>query len=316
MTQIHLKCSIPDSLTGQRLDRALAVLFPNYSRAQLQQWIKAGQVHVDGQILRQRDKVKAEQSIEIQSEWTEQTQAQAQPIKLNIVFEDASLLIVNKPAGLVTHPGAGNADQTLVNALLHHDPQLCKLPRAGLIHRLDKDTSGLLIVARDPSSYHQLTTQMQQREISREYEAIVKGVMISGGTVEVPIGRHPTQRTRMAVTPTGKSAVTHYRVIQRYRLHTRIRVRLESGRTHQIRVHLTHINYPLVGDPVYGKQRAVSGHVSDALKEILKVFKRQALHATRLSFKHPKTEEMLTFEAQLPEDMQNLIHVLEEDAID
>ncbi len=315
MNKIHLKNTISEELDGQRLDQALAKLFPQYSRSQHQTWIRSGHVTVDGKPWqRPRDKVQVNQCIEVQAELQAKERWEAQAIPLDIIYEDDALLIINKPAGLIVHPGAGAPDQTLVNALLHYAPELDTLPRAGIIHRIDKDTSGLLVVARNLKAHNHLTKALQARQISRKYEAIVNGVMISGGRIEAPIGRHPIHRTRMGVIPSGRKAITHYRVIERYRAHTRIRVQLETGRTHQIRVHLTHIHYPIVGDPTYGKRHAIPTKLSERLKQALAQFKRQALHAIQLELTHPETGESMRWKAPLPEDMANLIARLQEDA--
>lgn len=315
MKTIHLKTRIPAELTNLRLDQALAKLFPDYSRAVLQNWIKSGFVLLNGQVAtRPRHKIELNQEIEITATIKEAGEWQGQDIPISIIFEDESILVINKPAGLVVHPGAGVPDKTLINALLHHTPELKHLPRAGLIHRLDKNTSGLLIIAKTLPAHHALSKALQAREIHREYEAIVCGVMISGGEIDAAIGRHPQHRTRMSVVAHGgRQARTHYRVLERFRAHTRLRVQLETGRTHQIRVHLAHINYPIVGDSTYNKRKSIPAHISTPLKNALLQFKRQALHARYLSFNHPKTGEPVKFEAPLPEDMLQLIQLLRED---
>lgn len=313
MSNIDLKATIPESLSGQRLDQALAKLFPEYSRAQHQTWIRNGQVTVDGKTLRPRDKVQNEQTVEISAQLERETHAKPQDIPLNIVYEDESLIIIDKPAGLVAHPGAGNPDQTLVNALLHFAPSLDKLPRAGMIHRLDKHTSGLLTVARNLEAYNYLVQAMQAREIKREYEAVAQGVLISGGSIEAPIGRHPRQRTQMAVVESGKPAVTHYRIAEKFRGHTHLRIQLETGRTHQIRVHLSHLSYPIVGDKTYLKRIKFPREMSDAAKEAVKHFPRQALHATKLELSHPKSGKLLALQSPLPDDMQALLKILKSD---
>jgi len=313
MSTIDLKAQIPESLSGHRLDQALAQLFPQYSRTQHQLWIRNGQVTVDGRTLRPRDKVQAEQTVQISTEWERETQAQAQDIPLNIVYEDEALIVIDKPAGLVVHPGAGNPDGTLVNALLHFDPKLDTLARAGLIHRLDKDTSGLLVVARSLETYNALIQAMQAREIKREYEALVQGVFISGGIIKTPIGRHPRQRTQMAVVKSGKPAITHYRIIKKFRGHTHIRIRLETGRTHQIRVHLSHLGYPVVGDKTYLKHLKLPRGMSETAKGAVKIFPRQALHATKLELLHPKSGKLLTLKSSIPDDIQQLLNILKSD---
>jgi len=301
-------------MAGYRLDKALADLFPSYSRARLQQWVRDGYVRVNGSARqRGKDKVKGGEEIQITAQVEEEVSWQAQALPLTLLYEDDDLLIVNKPADLVVHPGAGNKDNTLVNALLHHAPELAQLPRAGIIHRIDKDTSGLLVVARSLPAHTHLVAQLQNHEFLREYLAIVTGVLVAGGTVEVPIGRHPTQRTRMAVVEKGKPAITHYRVIERFRAHTSIRVKLETGRTHQIRVHLAHKRYPVVGDSVYGGRLQIPPNSSESFKETLRTFPRQALHAARLGLIHPISGELMQWEAPLPEDIQTLLAVLKKD---
>lgn len=315
MKTVHLTSTLPESLDGLRLDQALAKLFPQFSRSQHQTWIKAGKVTIDDVTQTStREKVHAEQSITIDAELVEQTSWEAQDLPLDIIFEDETLIVINKPIGLVVHPGAGNPDTTLVNALLHYDKQLATLPRAGLIHRLDKDTSGLLVIARTLEMHQHLVQQLQERDIHREYLAIVNGVMTGGGTVDAPIGRHPRHRTKMAVTPGGKPARTHYRVRERFRAHTYVDVKLETGRTHQIRVHMAHIHYPLVGDHTYYKGRIAPGLLTDALQHALNTFPRQALHAWRLALTHPLTKKEMQWEADVPEDMKQLLELLRDDA--
>lgn len=304
---------IPADLAGRRLDQALTALFPAYSRSRLQQWIRAGQVRVDARRPRPDERVRGGERVEIDALIEAQDTCIAQAIPLTLVYEDDSLLVIDKPSGLVVHPAAGNRDGTLQNALLHHAPELAMLPRAGLVHRLDKDTSGLLVVARTLAAHKSLVEQLQTRAIEREYQAVVMGVMTAGGTVEEAVGRHPTARTRMAVTRGGKPAVTHYRVMERYRAHSRIRVRLQTGRTHQIRVHMAHIRYPLLGDPLYGGRMRLPKGCSERLREVLAGFKRQALHAARLAFVHPASGERMEWRAPLPQDMAQLIEALRED---
>lgn len=312
---IILNACIPENLQGLRLDQALAKLFPQYSRSCLQTWIHAAQVSVDNQLLRGKDKVKAGQAIAIHAFITTQTHWQPQAMALTIVHEDESLFIVNKPAGLVVHPAVGNPDKTLVNALLNHAPELAQLPRAGIVHRLDKDTSGLLVVARTLTAHNHLVTQLQTHHVQREYAAIIYGQPIGGSTITAPIGRHPTQRTRMAVIASGKPAVTHFRILERFAAHTYIQVSLQTGRTHQIRVHMAHVGYPLVGDPTYGGRLRIPAHCSDDLKLLLHAFKRQALHAKKLSLQHPKTGQLMSWEAALPIDFYTLLSELRGDKI-
>jgi 23S rRNA pseudouridine1911/1915/1917 synthase len=301
---------------GMRLDQALAALFPDFSRARLQNWIKQGLVSVDGKIAaRPRDKVIGGEVIELEAQLEDQVECRPQPIALDIIYEDDSLLVINKPAGLVVHPAAGNPDGTLQNALLHHDESLIQLPRAGIVHRLDKETSGLLVVAKTTGAHKYLVEQLQERSVKREYRAVATGVMTAGGTVEQPIGRHPTHRTKMAVHPSGKPAVTHYRVIDRFRFHTYLKVALETGRTHQIRVHMAHLRYPLVGDPVYGGRLQIPPKATPELEAMLRKFRRQALHARKLGLNHPKRDEWMEWKVEPPEDMQELLAVLAKDGM-
>lgn len=313
--KIVLKNTIPIKLNGVRLDQALAKLFPDYSRSQLQNWIRAGCVTSNNQKkMLAREKVHTNQIIEIITQIESTERWIPQPIPLNVIYEDEAILVINKPAGLVVHPGAGVFNQTLVNALLHYDPYLAIIPRAGIIHRLDKDTCGLLIIARTLLSHHNLSKAMKKREITREYEAIVKGILISGRTIEAPIGRHPVHRTRMAIILSGgRPAKTHFRIIHRYRAHTHIRLRLETGRTHQIRVHMAHIHHPLVGDPIYGTHIGIPNHISDMLKAELSTFHRQMLHASTLRLSHPITQQLMEWHTPLPKDMIQLIQYLNED---
>ncbi|MCE9680583.1 23S rRNA pseudouridine(1911/1915/1917) synthase RluD [Shewanella sp. AS1] len=315
MTQeINLKSEITATQTGQRLDQTLAELFPDYSRTRIKEWIQAGAVVVDGAVLtKPREKVLEGQEVEINATLEEEIQAEAQAIELDIVYEDDQIIVINKQAGLVVHPGAGNTDGTLMNALLHHCPSIELVPRAGIVHRLDKDTTGLMVVAKTVEAQTHLVAALQAREIVREYEAIVQGVIISGGTVDAPIDRHPTKRTHMAVVHNGKPAVTHYRVAEKFRAHTRLRLRLESGRTHQIRVHMAHIGHVLVGDPVYAGRPRPPKAVSEQFLETYMNFKRQALHAVRLELAHPLTCEIMSWQAPIPEDMRTLTRALRED---
>jgi 23S rRNA pseudouridine1911/1915/1917 synthase len=301
VTKINI--TIPPEMAGYRLDKALAELCPSYSRGRLQQWIRDGYVLVNQTTSRAKNKVQGGEEIEIATQITTEVAWQAQKLPLNILYEDGDLLIINKAAGIVVHPGAGNPDNTLVNALLYHAPELEQIPRAGIIHRIDKDTSGLLVVARSLTAHADLVQKLQQRKFIRKYEAIVHGVMVAGNTIDAPIGRHPTQRVRMAVVENGKPAITHYRIIERYRNYTHISVKLETGRTHQIRVHMAYKRYPLLGDPVYGGRRIHK----------FKNFNRQALHAASLGLDHPNSGEFMQWTAALPDDMLNLLEELKQD---
>lgn len=310
---IHINTKIPLEMRGQRLDRALAQLYPEYSRARWQQWIREGLLKINGHTAKPKAKLLGAEEIELRAETIIEVPWVGQNIPLNIVYEDEYLIIVNKPAGLVVHPGAGQPDHTLVNALLHYAPELEHLPRAGIIHRIDKETTGLLVVARQLSAHTVLVQQLQQRAFLREYLALVRGVLIAGGTVDAPIGRHPRQRVKMAVVNGGRNAITHYRVAEHFRFHSLLQVKLETGRTHQIRVHMTHLGHPLVGDPVYGGRYQVLPDCPQVLQDNLKNFKRQALHAAKLGLKHPKTGEMQQWQAPLPDDMQDLLVQLQAD---
>ena len=301
---------------GLRLDQALARALPQYSRARLQSWIEAGAVKVDGRQPRPRDKIQGGEHVRIEARLEPETRVAAEDLPVDVVYKDKGIFILNKPAGLVVHPGAGNANHTLQNALLALDPKLSLVPRAGLVHRLDKDTSGLMVVARTPEAHAALVEAISARDVERAYLAICVGVMTGGGTVDEPIGRHRTLRVRMAVRADGREAVTHYRVLKRFRGHTFVRAELETGRTHQIRVHLDHIGFPLVGDPVYGTRRRIPKGAGAALIAALDNFKRQALHATRLALEHPLTGKTLEWEAPVPPDMAALLKTLEADAKD
>ncbi|MEE2731125.1 MAG: 23S rRNA pseudouridine(1911/1915/1917) synthase RluD [Pseudomonadota bacterium] len=311
--QIQLSAQVTDEQAGQRLDQVAAELFPDFSRSRLQAWIKRGELTVNGQTRKPREKVIGGESLTIDAELEPEQSWEPLPIDLDVVHEDEHLLLINKPAGLVVHPAAGNRDSTLLNALLHHAPELATLPRAGIVHRIDKDTTGLLVVAKTLKAHASLVSQLQEKTAFREYEAIVQGVMTGGGKVDEPIGRHPTQRTRQAVTHSGKPAVTHYRLIERFRAHTHIRVQLETGRTHQIRVHMAHIQYPLLGDPTYGGRLRIPKGATAELVEALRQFKRQALHARKLGVEHPATGEYCEWEVPLPEDFRDMIKVLRDD---
>ena len=310
----QLAAIVPSGAAGQRLDQVLTVLFPDFSRTRLQQWVRAGRVTVDGHMPRARDKVWGGERIAVTAVLEVEVPWQGEAMPLDIIYEDAAIIILNKPPGLIVHPGAGNREGTLVNALLHYAPELASVPRAGVVHRLDKDTSGLLVVARTQAAHKRLVMQLQARTVKREYFAIVVGVITAGGTVDEPIGRHPTQRTRMAVVTGGREAVTHYRVVERFRHHTYLKVNLETGRTHQIRVHMALLHHPLVGDPTYGGRLRLPAGSTSALCKALRQFKRQALHAGVLGLIHPESGEALQWEAPLPDDMQQLLEALRADA--
>jgi 23S rRNA pseudouridine1911/1915/1917 synthase len=304
--------TIPIELAGQRLDQALAKLFPEYSRSRLKAWLLDGAISVDGVSPRPRDPVQGGETVTLQAELPVNVNAAPEPIALNAVYEDGSLIVINKPAGLVVHPGTGNTSGTLMNGLLHHAPQLEQLPRAGIIHRLDKDTSGLLLVGKTVPAHTALVRLLADREISRYYLAVCNGVLTGGGTIDAPIGRHRVDRKRMSIRDDGKPAVTHYTVLERFAAHTYIRVKLETGRTHQIRIHFAHRRHALVGDPVYGRRLALPAGAGDSLIATLRGFRRQALHAAKLEFVHPDSGEELSFEAQPPGDFEGLIAALRE----
>lgn len=306
--------TVPDALAGLRLDQALAEMFPDYSRSRLKSWVLSGAVRVDGESRRPRDKVDGGEAVELRPVAEIAVQSEPEPMSLEVVFEDDALLVVNKPAGLVVHPGAGNPAGTLLNGLLHHAAELGSLPRAGIIHRLDKDTSGLLLVAKSLPAHTALVKALAERRIGRVYVAVCQGVLTGGGTIDAPLGRHRVERTRMAVVDSGRPAVTHYTVLERFRAHTYIKVRLETGRTHQIRVHFAHRRHALLGDPVYGGRLALPAGASETLIATLRSFRRQALHAARLELEHPQTSERLEFEVPPPADFGELLAVLREDA--
>jgi 23S rRNA pseudouridine1911/1915/1917 synthase len=314
MTQtIRLNLTIPDAMRGRRLDQALAELVQDYSRSRLQQWIRAGQVSLDERIPQVRERLHGGETVSIDATIEPQTRSGPEDIPLQLVHADADLLVINKPAGLVVHPAAGNPAGTLLNALLNYDPALAGLPRAGIVHRLDKATSGLLVIARNLTAHKYLVDALQARLVKREYLAVVQTVLTAGGSVDAPIGRHPVDRKRMAVVAGGKESLTHYRVEERFRAHTLVRVQLETGRTHQIRVHMAHQHIPIVGDPVYGGRLRLPQGASSELQEQLAGFRRQALHAARLTLAHPSSGETVSWSAPLPADMTRLIEALRAD---
>ncbi len=310
---IQLSAEVPSELGGQRLDQVAAQIFAEHSRSRLAGWIKEGRLTVDGAVLRPRDIVYGGARLALEAEREAQVEFLAQDIALNIVFEDEHLLVIDKPAGLVVHPAAGHADGTLLNALLHHAPELASVPRAGIVHRLDKDTTGLMVVAKSLEAHTNLVAQLQARTVSRIYEAIVVGVVTAGGTVDAPIGRHSQQRQKMAVSKTGKPAVSHYRVLERFRAHTHVRVKLETGRTHQIRVHMAHIHFPLVGDPVYGGRFRIPPAANPLLVESLRDYPRQALHARFLELETRRVASAWAGSRSCPDDFVELLNLLRGD---
>lgn len=310
LQKVKLQFKATPEQIGMRIDQLCADQFKDYSRMQFKHWIESGELTVDGKTTASKYRIKGNEWIELNAEIKVKDHWQAQAIALAIAYEDEDLLIINKPAGLVVHPGAGNPDQTLLNALLHFDPKLATLPRAGIIHRLDKDTSGLLCIARTAPSYQRLNKMMQAHEIQREYLALVQGKIISGSSINADIGRHPQKRTQMAVIPEGKTAVTHYRIEKRFPAHTLLRIQLETGRTHQIRVHMAHIGHPLVGDKTYGKRAILAKNLSPEAREALQNCPRQMLHATQLELRHPIKQKTIKITAALPEDFQQLLALL------
>jgi len=300
---------IPEEYSGNRLDHALAKMYPEYSRARLQKWIKNGEIRINGHMLRPKDSIQGGERVEIEAVFEDEVMLEPENISLNIIYEDDQILVVNKPTGFVVHPGAGNKDGTMANALLHHYPDIRVVPRVGIVHRLDKDTTGLLVVAKDNKTHTNLVEQLQQRSVSRKYVALVHGDIIAGGTYTDPIGRHSVDRKKMAVKPSiGREAITHFRIRKKFTGFTLLDVSLETGRTHQIRVHMAHHKHPIIGDRIYGRKMN-SG--KNEILALLAAFPRQALHAERLSFIHPKTQEEVAFHAPIPEDFQILIDALE-----
>jgi len=305
-----LKIIIPERMTGQRLDVALSEMLPDYSRSKITAWIKSGEALINHKPFKPKDKVNGSEMVELTISQKQNNDWVGEDIPLNVIFEDDDIIVLNKAVGLVTHPGAGNWSGTLANALLHYDPKLATLDRAGIVHRLDKNTSGLMVVSRNEKSQKYLVEQLQKHSVSREYSAIVYGHMVAGGTIDEPIGRDTKDRVKQAISSHGKEAITHYRVIDRYQNHTHVKAILETGRTHQIRVHLSHIGYPLIGDPMYGGKVRFPKKADEVLKEALVNFKRQALHARKLTLAHPISGELMSWKAPLPEDMLALLDVL------
>ncbi|EHH2449720.1 23S rRNA pseudouridine(1911/1915/1917) synthase RluD [Vibrio vulnificus] len=313
--QIELTNTVKDSQLGQRLDQAIAELFADFSRSRLKEWLLDGKVTVDGNVVtKPRTKVMGGEVITVLAELEDEVRWEAQDIPLDIVYEDDDILVMNKPRDFVVHPGAGTPDGTVLNALLFHCPEVAEVPRAGIVHRLDKDTTGLMVVAKTVPAQTRLVRALQKRHITREYEAIAIGRMTAGGKVDKPIGRHATKRTLMAVSPMGKPAVTHFRVAEHFREHTRIRLRLETGRTHQIRVHMSYLQHPLLGDAAYGGRARIPAGASEDVMAMIRNFDRQALHAVMLRFEHPITGEEMEFHAPVPDDMVELTETLRRDA--
>jgi len=313
METLEHHITIPTELNGKRLDQALAEILPEYSRSRLKEWILAGHVSVDGSHLAPRARVKSGQRVLLKAVLEVQQEAQPEAMNLAVVYEDDELLVIDKPAGLVVHPGAGNAAGTLMNGLLHYVPELGALPRSGILHRLDKDTSGLLLVVKTVPAHTRLVQDLHDRAITREYRGLCSGRLTAGGMIDAPVGRHPTQRTHMAVTERGRPAVTHYRILSRFAAQTFIALRLETGRTHQIRVHMAKIRHALIGDRTYGGRLKVPAGASSQLDAVLRAFSRQALHASRLAFRHPASEKALDFQAPLPPDFVGLLQALASD---
>lgn len=317
MPQITLSAEVQPEQMGQRLDQTLAELFPEYSRSRLKTWIEADLVNLNDRIANiPREKVLGGERIEIIVEVEDDTRFEPENIPLNIVYEDDDIIVINKPKDLVVHPGVGNPNGTVLNALLYHYPPIAEVPRAGIVHRLDKDTTGLMVVAKTIPAQTKLVRDLQKRKITREYEAVALGIMTKGGTVDQPMARHATKRTLMAVHPMGKPAVTHYRIMENYRNYTRLRLRLETGRTHQIRVHMAHIAHPLLGDQTYGGRPRPPKNASEDFMEVLRNFKRQALHAVMLRLPHPITGEMMEWYAPLPDDFVELLNALKADYLE
>ena len=308
--KIHLTATVAPDFCGRRLDQIAADLFADFSRARLQQWIKEGALRVDGEQRAPKQKLLGGETLSINVQLQPEADWQAENIPLDILYEDDSIIVINKPADLVVHPAAGNRTGTLLNGLLYHCPQLESVPRAGIVHRLDKDTTGLMVVTKTLQAHTNLVAQLQARTVKREYEAIVSGVMTGGGTVDQPIGRHPTQRIKMAVVSDGKEARTHYSVLQRFEGHSHVQLNLETGRTHQIRVHMAHLRFPIVGDDTYAGRFRIHKGASEGLRDFIQGFGRQALHARALGLIHPSTGEQHSWSVDLPDDMQALLQAL------
>ena len=311
MKLIQQSFQIESELAGNRLDQALQQLLPDYSRSRIQEWIRQGFVSINQQLCKPRQKVFSGDRVDLDVPEQARITDSPQPVEFEILYQDEDLLVVDKPSGLVVHPAAGHQDGTLVNGLLAHDPRLEQLPRAGIVHRLDKDTTGVMVVARNPGAHRWLVEELQARRMKREYVAIARGVVTAGRSIETGIARHPRQRKKMSVQQNGKPALTHFQVVRKFRHYSLLRLQLETGRTHQIRVHMAHINYPLLGDPVYGGRPRLPAGVDDSRSEQIRHFRRQALHAEKLAFVHPSKREPVEFEAPLPADFRQLLAALE-----
>lgn len=312
MTTIQQQLTLPEHLAGLRLDKALAELLPEYSRARLQTWIKEGAVTINNKPTRTRTLVQPGDAINLNATLPPDETWEPEAIPLDIIHQDEDIIIINKPANMVVHPAAGNFSGTLVNALLHHFPELAEIPRAGIVHRLDKDTTGLLAIARSITAHTSLVQQLQTRTMKREYRALVVGHVVAGNTIDAPLGRHPHQRTKMAVNKKGKPAITHYRVLEKLDQYTLLKVHLDTGRTHQIRVHMAHIHHPIVGDQTYNPRQLIVKGLTEEQRNALQQFPRQALHAYQLGLTHPTTQQSLSWIAPLPEDMTQLIDLLKD----
>lgn len=312
-THLSLQFQLDDTYIGQRIDQVAATVWSEFSREKLKQWMKDGYLLVNGNKIKPKYRCEGQEVLTLDVELEVQTTSQPENIPLDIVYEDDDIIVINKPVGMVVHPGAGNPSGTLVNALLYHFPKAAELSRAGLVHRIDKDTSGLLVVAKNLEAQFSLTKQLGDKSVYRVYDLVVYGNIVAGGTIDEPIKRHPVDRVKMAVLPGGRDAVTHYNVKERFQHFTRVQAQLETGRTHQIRVHFTYIGYGLVGDPVYMSRVRVPAGASERLATTLRGFRRQALHAAKLGLMHPRTQEQMLFEAPWPEDFANLVQVLREE---
>ncbi|WP_407303937.1 23S rRNA pseudouridine(1911/1915/1917) synthase RluD [Acinetobacter sp.] len=309
-TRLSLQFQLDESYLGQRIDQVAALVWNDFSREKLKQWLKDGHLLVNGNTVKPKYKCEGDELLTLNVELEVQTKSLPEDIPLNIVYEDDDIIVINKPVGMVVHPGAGNSSGTLVNALLHHYPKSAELTRAGLVHRIDKDTSGLLVVAKNLESQFSLSKQLAKKSVYRVYDLVVYGKIIAGGTIDEPIKRHPVDRIKMAILPGGKDAVTHYNVKERFQHFTRVQARLETGRTHQIRVHFSYLGFGLVGDPVYMSRIRVPAGASDLLNDTLRGFKRQALHASKLGLVHPRSGEEMMFEAPWADDFAQLVEVL------